>query len=303
MTSTPVTSVSAGRLGMMIDRSTAPERLVPLCRALDAASAVDDVWVVEDLSWGGAIATAATALAVTERLQVGIGIVPAPLRNPALLAMELATLGRLHPGRLAAGIGHGVQSWMREVGAAVPSPLTLLRETFTVVRALLAGERVVHQGVAVRIDELTLVHPLQTPISLLAGVTGPKSLRLSGEVADGTILAEGTGPAEIAAARALIGEGRPDATGPHQIVVLAYVLITDDPVAAALQTEQARVDVATPLGVDPDSIFVLQGPVGVVIDGIRALWAAGAHTVVVRPIGDAERQITELNAALGATTR
>lgn len=54
MTSTPVTSVSAGRLGMMIDRSTAPERLVPLCRALDAASAVDDVWVVEDVSWGGA---------------------------------------------------------------------------------------------------------------------------------------------------------------------------------------------------------------------------------------------------------
>ena len=254
-------------------------------------------------SWGGAIAAAATALSVTERLHVGISIVPAPLRNPALLAMELATLGRLHPGRLTAGIGHGVQSWMRAVGAAVPSPLTLLRETFTVVRALLAGDRVVHQGDAVRIDDLTLVHPLHTPIPLLAGVTGPKSLRLSGEVADGTILPEGTGPAEIAVARALIDEGRPDATGPHRIVVLAYVLITDDPVAAAAQTEQARIDVATPLGVDPDSIFVLQGPVGVVIDDIKGLWAAGAQTVVLRPIGDAERHITELDAAFTAVTR
>ena len=252
-----------GRLGVMIDRSLPPERLLPLAAVCEDAAGVDDVWVVEDLSWGGSISAAATVLAATRRLHVGIGIAPAPLRNPALLAMELATLGRLHPGRLTAGIGHGVQSWMREVGAAVPSPLTLLEETFTVVRALLRGDRVVHDGRFVHIEDLSLVHPLRTPLPLLAGVTGPKSLRLSGRIADGTILAEGTGPAEIAAARALIddggGTGRAGAAD-HRIVVLAYVLITDDPAAAAAQTEQARIDVAGPLGVDPDSVFVLQGP-------------------------------------------
>ena len=237
-------------------------------------------------------------LAATGRLHVGIGIVPAPLRNPALLAMELATLGRLHPGRLTAGIGHGVQSWMREVGAAVRSPLTLLEETFTVVRALLRGDRVRHDGRIVHVDDLTLVHPLRTPMPLLAGVTGPKSLRLSGRIADGTILAEGTGPAEIAAARALIDEGRDDPAAEHRIVVLAYVLIADDPATAAAQTEQARIDVATPLGVEPDSIFVLQGPVDRVVEGLRALWSAGAHTVVVRPIGDPTPQVRALDAAL-----
>lgn len=293
-----MTTATTGRLGVMIDRSTAPERLIPLCRALDSTAGVDDIWVVEDVGWGGAISAAATVLAVTERLHVGIGIVPAPLRNPALLAMELATLGRLHPGRLSAGIGHGVQSWMREVGAAVPSPLTLLRETFDVVRALLAGERVVHHGTAVHIDDLTLVHPVRTPIPLLAGVTGPRSLRLSGEVADGTILAEGTGPAEVVAARALIDRGRADLGIPHRIVVLAYVLIADDLTAAAASTEQARIDVATPLGVDPDSIFVLQGPAETVVDGIRALWTAGTDTVVVRPIGAAEPQVAALDEAL-----
>ena len=155
----PSSPLPTGRLGVLIDRSLPPEQLVPLVRLCEGAPAVDDVWVVEDLGWAGAISTAATALAATERLHVGIGIVPAPLRNPALLAMELATLGRLHPGRLTSGIGHGVQSWMRGVNAAVASPLTLLEETFTVVRALLRGDRVTYQGRFVRVDDLALVHP------------------------------------------------------------------------------------------------------------------------------------------------
>lgn len=242
-----------GRLGVMIDRSTAPEQLIPLSRALDAIP-VDEVWVVEDLSWGGAIASAATVLAVTERVRVGIGILPAPLRNPALLAMELATLARLHPGRLIAGIGHGVQSWMTQVGAAVPSPLTLLAETFAAVSGLLSGDDVQLAGKTVHIDGLTLVHPPQVAVPLFAGVTGPRSLALSGAVADGTILAEGTGPAEIGRALAIIDQTRDPQADRHQLVVFAYVLVSDDPAAAAEQTAQARLEVATPLGVSPDDI-------------------------------------------------
>jgi len=51
-----------------------------------------------------------------------------PLRNVALTAMEIATLARLFPGRLTAGIGHGVQDWMGQAGAKVESPMTLARE-------------------------------------------------------------------------------------------------------------------------------------------------------------------------------
>src|ERR1700712_3410777 len=137
--------MTARRIGVMFDRARPPEELVDFARSLDSLG-VDELWVVEDLGWGGAIAAAATALAVTDRLAVGIGIVPAPLRNPALLAMELATLERLHPGRLIAGIGHGAGSWMADVGAAVDSPLTLLEETFVGGRELLGGGRVRSSG-------------------------------------------------------------------------------------------------------------------------------------------------------------
>jgi hypothetical protein len=51
----------------------------------------DELWVIEDCFLSGGLALAATALAVTERIRVGIGLMPIPLRNPALAAMEIAT--------------------------------------------------------------------------------------------------------------------------------------------------------------------------------------------------------------------
>jgi alkanesulfonate monooxygenase SsuD/methylene tetrahydromethanopterin reductase-like flavin-dependent oxidoreductase (luciferase family) len=62
-------------------------------------------------------------------------------------------LNRLFPGRVTVGVGHGVQSWMRQVGAAAESPMTLLREHLTALRALLRGERMTVDGRYVRLDE------------------------------------------------------------------------------------------------------------------------------------------------------
>ncbi len=71
---------------------------------------------------------------------------PAPLRNVALTAMEVATLARIFPGRVIAGVGHGVQEWMAQVGGRVASPLTLLEEYAVALRRLLHGERVTVTG-------------------------------------------------------------------------------------------------------------------------------------------------------------
>ena len=60
--------------------------------------------------------------------------------------MEIAAVERMFPGRLIPGVGHGVLSWMGQVGARVASPLTLMREYVTALRALLAGESVTTTG-------------------------------------------------------------------------------------------------------------------------------------------------------------
>ncbi len=105
-------------LGAIFLPQLPPERLREVARAADG-SGLDQLWLWEDCFLESGIASAAAALAWTERMQVGIGLLPVPLRNVALTAMELATLHRLFPGRLHAGIGHGVQDWMAQVGAQV----------------------------------------------------------------------------------------------------------------------------------------------------------------------------------------
>ena len=83
---------------------------------------------MEDCFRESGIACAAAALAWTGRLRVGVGLLPVPLRNVALTAMELASLHRMFPDRVRVGVGHGEQTWMAQVGGRVESPLTLLRE-------------------------------------------------------------------------------------------------------------------------------------------------------------------------------
>ncbi|MEK8170665.1 LLM class flavin-dependent oxidoreductase [Streptomyces sp. M19] len=82
----------------------------------------EQLWVVEDLGWRGGIAQAASVLASTTNITVGIGILPAGARNVCFAAMELATLAQLHPGRLIAGVGHGMPDWMRQAGSWPASP-------------------------------------------------------------------------------------------------------------------------------------------------------------------------------------
>ena len=210
-------------MGIMFRREHAPEDLPDFARRAEGAG-FDELWVVEDCFYGSGIASAAVALACTESISVGIGIMPVVVRNPVFGAMEIATLARLYPGRILPGLGHGMADWMRQIGAFPRSQLRALEEVTVMIREMLAGERLTYDGTQVQLDEVELVHPPDQipPISL--GVRGPKSLALSGRVADGTILAEYSSPAYISWAREQIEGGRLQAghDREHRVTVLSY---------------------------------------------------------------------------------
>ncbi|MFF6783371.1 LLM class flavin-dependent oxidoreductase [Streptomyces sp. NPDC012510] len=283
------------RIGVMYDRDWNPEGLPEFARRAEALGA-DDLWVVEDLGWNGGVTGAAVALGATDRLRVGIGIAPAPLRSPALLAMELATLARVFPGRLVAGIGHGVREWMVQVGVAPRSPLALLEETITSVRALLRGERVELTGREVTLDGVKLVHPPTEVPPVVAGVVRPRSLELSGRVADGTLIAEGHGPRDLERIRELTGKG---GAGPdHLMTVFAFACVGDDPDEVARTLHPHTEGHGAWLGRPQDEVFTVSGDAPGAADGIRELAAAGADTVVLRFVG--EDPLGQLEAVLGA---
>src|SRR6516225_9850709 len=145
-------------LAVIFPPSQPPERLGAVAAAAESAG-LEQLWVWEDCFAESGIATAAAILAATSRLTVGIGLLPVPLRNVALTAMELATVSRLFPGRVMPGIGHGVLSWMGQVGARAESPLALLREYAGALSVLLHGETVTVHGRYVNLDEVTLDWP------------------------------------------------------------------------------------------------------------------------------------------------
>ncbi len=210
------------RIGLSFPRTLRPSLLPKIARELEDGG-VEDLWVIEDCFYTAAPSLAAGALTVTERIEVGIGILPAVVRHPAITAMEIATLQELGSGRLVAGIGHGVQRWMEQIGLRPKSPLTALRETMTTVRSLLAGEEVTFDGETTQLDAVQLQNPPESSTPLLAGVRGPKSMQLAGEIADGVILAEPASPEYVTWAKK-----QAKSQGPFEIVAFAPWLVIDD---------------------------------------------------------------------------
>jgi alkanesulfonate monooxygenase SsuD/methylene tetrahydromethanopterin reductase-like flavin-dependent oxidoreductase (luciferase family) len=269
------------KLGAVFVPQWEPERLRGVARAAEEAG-LEELWLWEDCFFQSGIASAAAALAWTERLRVVVGLLPAPLRNVALTAMEAANLERMFPGRSTVGIGHGVQDWMGQVGARAESPVTLMREYAVAMRALLAGEKVTTDGRYVKLDGVELHWKPQGSLPLLAGATGPRSLRLCGEVGDVTILAGGTTPEETRRARELVEEGRAAAgrDAAHELAVY-LPMASGDGHAERLARWAAEWGMTQPL----EDISV-SGDAAAVAAGIRRWVDAGADTVVLQPTTD-----------------
>jgi len=278
------------RVGVMFAREQPPEELVPFARDIEQWGA-DDLWLVEDLGWAGSIASAATVLAATERLRVGIGLAPAPLRNPALLAMELATLARLYPGRLAAGVGHGVQPWMKQAGAAVTSPMALLEESVIALKTMLSGSRATVLGREVTLKGVGLVHPPAVVPPVLIGGMGPRTLRLAGRIADGSILVEGLNADAIASGRALVEEGRLEGVegAPHEVVALVYAFVSEDEQEVERVSAPKAESMSGFLGKPPEEVFFATGSSKQVAAGLEVIHRAGADTLAINLVGEDQR--------------
>jgi len=333
-TPTPPTPTppTARALGVMLPREIPPADVGRVARACEAAG-FDEVWVVEDCFFTGGLTTAAIVLAATTSVTVGIGILPAVVRNPAFTAMELATLAGAFSGRVHAGIGHGVASWMHQVGAAPASWLTSIRETTDAVRDLLHGRTVTTSGDYVRLDDVRLQFPPTEPPLVSLGVRGPRSVAVAGAHADGLILAEPTPPAYVTSARArLDGAAEGSAVdGRRRITAYTWALTGDhvqpaerDAVLRArcldalrhggieahvadlpehVRTHLAAVaDGSVELSDEALDLLVLRGDAAAVRAGVAARHDAGADCVVLVPPRPERVDVVLADvAALGAT--
>jgi 5,10-methylenetetrahydromethanopterin reductase len=270
--------------GVMFRREYRPELLAGFARDVEAAG-FDELWVVEDLGYHGGFSQATIALAATATITVGLGIAPAVARNAAFAAMEAATIARVFPGRFHMGIGHGVASWVAQVGATPSSWLRSIAEVTVAVKRLVAGDTVTIDGSHVNLQGVVLTHPAAAHRPLVSlGVRQQKSIDVAGQVADGVILAEYSGPRYIAATRAALG---PDAR------ITVFVNATTDAVAAGADVESRIAEglggQLAPYAAEPSTDLFgelcISGPVGSWPSQCSRFAAAGADSIVFVPLG------------------
>lgn len=140
----------------------------------------------------------AAAASVTEHLELGSYVSHAGIREPLLLASDVATLDVVSGGRarLALGAGHTPAEWAM-LGSTRPAVDGRVRRFVAVAeacRALLAGETVTHASPELRTHEarLTAPRPIRQPVPFTFGGGNSHLLRWAGAHAD-TVSLSGLG--------------------------------------------------------------------------------------------------------------
>ena len=170
-----------------------PGRLVAQARRAEELG-LDSVWAGESpvtRPRADPLLLMAAVAQATEQITLGTAVLLPAMRNPVLVAHQLATLDRLADGRLIAGMGGGfpgpaTEAQFAAVGVDHARRLGRLEESVEVIRRLWTGAAVSHRGEHFAFEDVRLSPPPSRaggpPIWLAGG--GP-ALRRVARLADG----------------------------------------------------------------------------------------------------------------------
>lgn len=137
--------------------------------------------------------------AVTERIELGTGLVLTPFHDPLRLAEDAAVVDQISDGRLILGLGLG---WRDEEFRMFDVPMrervTRTVETIEVLRRAWTGDRFSFQGKIFRYDRVKVTPPPARAggIPIYLGGHAERAVRRAGHLADGYIYIPDTGTEE-----------------------------------------------------------------------------------------------------------
>jgi 5,10-methylenetetrahydromethanopterin reductase len=229
-------------IGIIFHPSFPSDSLAEYARKAEAAGFAE-LWLWDDCFLPGAFTSAAIALSATQKIKVGIGLIPVPAYNPLFATMEITTLVTAFPRRFLPGFGHGVGPWMKQIGSSPKSPLKAMAETVTCVRRLLNGEKVTLHGDWVHLDEVQMsVTPAVIP-PLYIGAIREKTLTLAGREAEGTLLTGMSSPQYIRWALPHIQAGMTESgRTQNRVTVFLDCKVSADGASARASTRRSLVE-------------------------------------------------------------
>ncbi len=287
-----------------VERETRWPEIVALARMAEAVD-FDSIWLGDHLLYRGdgrrergpwdAWTMLAALAAATDRVTLGPLVACAAFHRPGSLARMAASIDEISGGRFVLGLGAGWnETEFRAFGIPFDARASRFEEVFTIVRRLLAGERVSFEGRFAAVADAVLLPPPSRPVPIMIGSNGDRLLRIAlphvsawntwfedyGNTPDGFA----TLSRRIDAAAEAVGRS------PRDVDRSACVLVVLDPDARERPV--------------PRDVTPLEGSSERIAEGLRALGDAGADEaiLVASPINDRSvRELGEVLATLGAS--
>ena len=172
-----------------VEREVRWPEMLAIARTAEA-SGYDSIWLGDHMLYRGGdhqergpwdVWTTLAALAAsTERVQLGPLVASTAFHPPGLVARMAAAIDEISSGRFILGLGTGWnEAEFLAFGIPFEHKVARFEEAFTIIRRLLAGERVTFTGRFHRVDDAVLLPPPNRQLPLLVGTSGPRVLAAS----------------------------------------------------------------------------------------------------------------------------
>jgi alkanesulfonate monooxygenase SsuD/methylene tetrahydromethanopterin reductase-like flavin-dependent oxidoreductase (luciferase family) len=271
------------------------------------------VWVGDSLTARPRVEALATLTAVgarTKRVRLGTSIFLAALRQPVMLAYQLASIDWLAGGRVDLGIGYGRPNDLaheleyRQVGITAENRIKRSEEIVTVLRRLWRENDLSYEGAFCRFEHVTLApKPAQSggiPIWLASNEVEPGLKRVA-RMADAWINNIKTAEAYRQCWEKIRNYAADAGRDPLAIHPSIYMTVAAGSDADAQEGMAFLAQYYNrPYEAVANSMLCVTGSWDVVIDKIEAYREAGARTVVLRfAARDQTRHLEACAAGLG----
>ncbi|MEE9147891.1 MAG: LLM class flavin-dependent oxidoreductase [Candidatus Tectomicrobia bacterium] len=239
----------------------------------------------------------AMVAAYSERLKFGTSVLALPLRNPVVLAKQIATLDFLSQGRCFPAVGLGQDDPAEYEACGVPKTDRAQRtdEAIGLMRRLWEEDRVTHEGTFFTCHDVSITpKPYFKPSPpIWIGGRSPAAARRVGRVGDGWLVSSAT-PEEVRAGREILFETAAkyerEIEDDHVGALLGYYIASDVQQA----TTKAEPFITRQRPDAPFTAYSAVGPMAHITEVIHQYIDAGVSKFVVRPLCPADESMAQL---------
>ena len=241
------------------------------------------------------VPTIARLMAVTGSMPVGM-VLLAPFYHPIVLAEQIGTLATFAHAPLVVTLANGGRAQTFEAfGIAMPSRARRLEELTTVLRRLLAGERVTFRGRYLTLDEVRVSPRPRVPVDLWLAGTVPAAVARAGRLGDGWLTGQNTPDDELVRQLDVYREAAAQAGRPPRAVLRRDIFVAETDTAAHAEVDRVLAEGYRGTG----KAELLVGDPETVVARLRHYRALGFEEVMVRHVTGDHQQMLRSFSLIG----